>query len=78
MNKTEARMFLKKQAGNIWTAINELTMDELQETRKVAENYSTTNCWFVEFNMKDSFLKLLDDRIATIKAIENDSRRSKI
>lgn len=78
MNKTEAREFLRLQASNAWTAIRELSLEELQETKEVADNYSTTNCWFVEHNMKDSFLKLINDRIEEIKAQAKESRRNKL
>lgn len=78
MNKSEARAFLKNQASNAWVAINELTLEELREARDVAQNYSTTNCWFVEYNMKDSFLKLIDDRIAEIGSQQKESRRTKL
>lgn len=78
MNKTEAREFLSLQARNVWTAIRELSLEELQETKEVADNYSVTNCWFVEYGMKDSFLKLINDRIDEIKAQAKESRRTKL
>ena len=78
MNKSEAREFLRGQSGNVWAAIRELSIDELREARKVAAEYSTTNCWFVEFNMKDSFLKLIDDRITDIEAQRNEQKRTRL
>lgn len=74
MSWTETRKFLHDQAGNVWTAINELTIEELNEAKEIATNYSTTNCWFVEYSMKDSFLKLINDRIDAIKALEKSQK----
>lgn len=67
MNKKESREFLYNQAAIVWSAIFELTIEELREVREVAANYSTTNCWFVEHMMKDSFIKIIDDRIDMLK-----------
>lgn len=67
MNKKEAREFLYNQAANVWAAIFELTLEELRETKEVAANYSTTNCWFVEYGMKEAFLKMIDDRIGILE-----------
>lgn len=69
MNKSEARKFLKSQAGNVWTAITELSLAELEEVKKIADNYSTTNCWFGEYWMKETFIQMIDDRIAQLKLI---------
>lgn len=78
MNKKEARAFLRNQASNVWAAIRELSMEELNEVKSVAENYSTTNCWFVEYNLKDSFLKLINDRIEELTAQAKESRRTRL
>jgi hypothetical protein len=75
MNNKEAREFLKNQAANVWIAVKELTLEELKEAKSVAEEYSATNCWYVEYNMKDAFIKLIDDRISEIKAQAKEYRR---
>jgi hypothetical protein len=73
MNKTEARKFLKDQAGNVWAAMKELSLDELQKCRAVADGYSTTNCWYGEYMMKDTFLSLIDDRISYLQTIAKET-----
>lgn len=65
------REFLKNQAGNLYTSIRELTNDELHEALKVAKEYSPTNCWFVEYWMKESFIAFLEDRINEINRSNN-------
>lgn len=73
MSKKEARKFLREQAGNTWAAIRELTMEELRETKSIAEGYTTTNCWYAEHYMKDAFLKMIDDRISFLQTIETST-----
>jgi hypothetical protein len=72
MDKKEARQFLRNQAANVWAAIRELSMDELQEVRSIAEGYSTTNCWYGECYMKESFLKMIDGRMHDIVALAKE------
>lgn len=76
MNKQEARKFLKNQAGIAWSAFQELTMEELRAAKKVASEYSTTNCWYAEFYMKEAFLKMIDGRIADLKTLQAEKKRT--
>jgi len=69
MNKKEARQFLKDQAGKVRSAFLDLTLEELEVLKNVAENYSTTNCWFVEYMMKSAFLDMINDRIIMLTPI---------
>lgn len=68
MNKQEARNFLRTQSGNVWSAILELSMKELEAVKELAAAYSTTNCWYAEYYMKDAFLNLINDRIEFLKS----------
>lgn len=63
------RELLKRHAGYLYTAIRELSYEELNDALVVAKNYSCTNCWFVEYHMKEAFIKLLEDRICEIKLL---------
>lgn len=76
MNKKEARDFLRNQASNVWAAIRELSMDELNEVKNIAENYSATNCWYVEHYMKDAFLEMINGRISDINAFAKEDKRT--
>jgi len=73
MNKSDAREFLKNQAGNVISAIRELTIEELQVAKKVVDNYSPTNCWFGEYWMKDAFSQMIDDRISFLQLPANSA-----
>jgi hypothetical protein len=78
MSKKEARDFLGNIAGNVWTAICELSLEELQAAKEVAENYSTTNCWYVEHQMKGAFLELINGRIRDINSFAKEEKRTRI
>jgi hypothetical protein len=63
------KAFLHQQAGNLVTAIRELNDEELQEALKIAKEYSHTNCWWAEYQMKLAFINLIESRIDDIKAL---------
>lgn len=64
MTKSEARKFLKNQVYNLWLSLRDLSLDELMQLKEVNDNYSETNCWFAEHQMKQGVANLLNDRIA--------------
>jgi len=76
MNKKEARDFLITQAGNVLSAIRELTMEELLALKKVVDNYSSTNCWYAEYWMKDSFVQMINDRISFLQTATKSTGNS--
>lgn len=73
MGKKDTREFLMGQAFNVFTAIKELTDEELQDTLEMARDLSTTNCWWGLYKMKGAFISIIEDRINEIKILRKKS-----
>lgn len=67
----DRKQAIRKAVANFNLAFCDMGPDELKETLEIVQSWSPSNCWYVEYYMKDSIIKIIESRLADFKSVKS-------
>jgi len=72
-----AKKEISKIAQSVWRAIERLNESQLKALIGECENLTETNCWFLDYQMKDIVSNLAVERLRAFPPLDKKRKRIK-